>query len=125
MRPSRKDSRPCGGSGGRATALERTASHHRGTTGLDSYNRGQASRSSGLAANTTVFDSSFAPATLTGPFRDPLVPAGYGPFNIANIGGLLVVTYAEINPHTGRDVAGVGNGYVAVFDTNGVLVRHL
>jgi uncharacterized protein (TIGR03118 family) len=71
-----------------------------------------------------VFDSTFASATLAGTFTDPIVPTGFGPFNIENINGMLFVTYAKINPQTGRDVAGVGNGYVAVFDTNGMLVRH-
>jgi uncharacterized protein (TIGR03118 family) len=81
-----------------------------------------------LAANFTqaridVFDSSFAPATLAGTFSDPMVPAGFGPFNIENIDGLLFVTYAMIGAD-GRDVPGVGNGYVAIFDSNGMLVRH-
>jgi len=71
-----------------------------------------------------VFDSTFAPATLAGTFTDPVVPAGYGPFNIENINGRLFVTYAKIDPQTGHDIAGVGNGYVAVFDTNGMLLRH-
>ncbi|HEX8918981.1 MAG TPA: TIGR03118 family protein, partial [Chloroflexota bacterium] len=83
-----------------------------------------------FAANFTqaridVFDGSFAPATLAGTFTDPMVPAGFGPFNIENIGGMLFVTYAKINPMTGRDIPGVGNGYVAIFDTDGKLVRHL
>jgi uncharacterized protein (TIGR03118 family) len=53
-----------------------------------------------------------------------MIPTGFGPYNIKNINGLLFVTYAKINPTTGRDVPGVGNGYVAIFDTNGMLMRH-
>jgi uncharacterized protein (TIGR03118 family) len=75
-------------------------------------------------ARIDVFDSNFAPATLTGTFTDPNVPIGFGPFNIENISGMLFVTYAKIDPTTGRDIPGVGNGYVAIFDTNGMLVRH-
>jgi uncharacterized protein (TIGR03118 family) len=71
-----------------------------------------------------VFDSGFAPATLKGSFTDPNVPSTFAPFNIENINGLLFVTYAKLNPATGQDTAGVGNGYVAIFDSNGVLVRH-
>ena len=81
-----------------------------------------------FAANFTqaridVFDSSFAPATLAGAFNDPMVPSGFGPFDIENIDGMLFVTYAKIGAN-GRDVPGIGNGFVAIFDTTGVLVRH-
>jgi uncharacterized protein (TIGR03118 family) len=82
-----------------------------------------------FAANFTqqridVFDSGFAPATLKGSFTDPNVPSTFSPFNIENINGMLFVTYAKLNPATGQDTAGVGNGYVAIFDTNGTLVHH-
>ena len=83
-----------------------------------------------FAANFTqqridVFTSGFAPAGLPGSFADPQVPRTFAPFNIENIDGLLFVTYAKLNPNTGRDVPGAGNGYVAIFDTNGMLVRHV
>jgi uncharacterized protein (TIGR03118 family) len=72
-----------------------------------------------------VFDSNYAPATLSGSFADPTVPAGFAPFNIQNLGGSLYVTYAKQDAAKQIDVPGPGNGYVAVFDTNGNLVKHL
>jgi uncharacterized protein (TIGR03118 family) len=82
-----------------------------------------------FAANFTqqridVFNSSFGPATLAGSFTDPNVPNTFSPFNIENINGMLFVTYAKLNPATGRDTPGVGNGYIAIFNTDGTLVRH-
>ena len=52
-------------------------------------------------------------------FVDPVVPSGFAPFNIMNLGGKLYVTYAKQDDEKMDDVAGAGNGYVAVFDMNG------
>jgi uncharacterized protein (TIGR03118 family) len=62
--------------------------------------------------------TSGAPA-LTGSFTDPNLPAGYAPFNIENLGGVLFVTYAVQDPAKHDDVAGPGNGVVDEFDLNG------
>jgi uncharacterized protein (TIGR03118 family) len=76
------------------------------------------------AGTVDVFDKNFAPATLSpGAFTDPLLPAGFAPFGIANIGGQLYVTYAKQDADAEDDVAGRGNGFVDVFDTSGTLVR--
>ena len=72
-----------------------------------------------------VFDQQFRPATLPGSFSDPAIPAGFAPFNIANLGGKLFVTYAKQNATKDTDVAGPGNGFVDVYDTNGVLLQRL
>jgi uncharacterized protein (TIGR03118 family) len=70
-----------------------------------------------------VFDHSFNHVTGK-PFLDAGIPAGFGPFNIANIGGQLYVTYAKLKaPDNMDDQAGAGNGYIDVFDLNGVLVK--
>jgi len=66
-----------------------------------------------------TFDS----ATLTGNFTDPNLPAGYAPFGIQNIGGKLYVTYALQASGGKDDLAGPGNGFVDIFDTNGVLEK--
>jgi uncharacterized protein (TIGR03118 family) len=71
-----------------------------------------------------VFDSSFKPATLSGSFADPTIPAGYAPFGIAYIDGNLFVSYALQDSAKHDDVAGQGHGFVDVFDTNGHLIRH-
>jgi uncharacterized protein (TIGR03118 family) len=77
------------------------------------------------AGTIDVFDANYNKATLAGNFSDPTVPAGFAPFNIQNLGGKLYVTYAKQDPSKRVDLAGVGNGYVAVFDTNGNLLQHL
>jgi uncharacterized protein (TIGR03118 family) len=70
-----------------------------------------------------VFDGSFGPATLAGSFTDPNLPAGFAPFGIRNISGELFVSYAKQNAEKHDDVAGPGNGFVDIFDTDGNLVR--
>jgi uncharacterized protein (TIGR03118 family) len=70
-----------------------------------------------------VFDANFALVTLSGAFADPNLPAGYAPFGIANLDGQLYVTYALQDANAVDDVPGPGNGYVDVFDPNGVLVK--
>ncbi len=73
-----------------------------------------------------VFDSNFAPAdnALSGSFVDSDIPAGYTPFNIRNIDGDLVVTYAKQNATKTFVTPGLGLGYVSIFDTEGRLLRH-
>src|SRR5215813_12627495 len=47
------------------------------------------------AGTIDVFDGHFAPVSLpAGSFTDPNLPAGYGPFNVANLQGRLFVTFA-------------------------------
>lgn len=71
-----------------------------------------------------VFNGSFV-RVGTGGFIDPMLPAGYAPFNVQNIGGNIVVTYALKDPATGQDLAGAGNGFVDVYDPSGVLLRRV
>jgi uncharacterized protein (TIGR03118 family) len=75
------------------------------------------------AGTIDVFNSSFQQVHLSGSFTDPNIPAGFAPFGIANINGQLFVTYALQNAEKHDDVAGPGNGFVDVFDTNGNLLR--
>ncbi|MHA7632975.1 TIGR03118 family protein [Corallococcus sp. M7] len=72
-----------------------------------------------------VFDSNFTPATLSGNFTDPNLPAGFAPFGIQNIHGDLYVSYAQQDEEREDDVHGPGLGYVNVFDSNGKLIRRL
>lgn len=76
-----------------------------------------------FAATVDVFDAHFAPVSIPGGFVDASIPAGFAPFGIANIGGLLFVSYAKQNAEKHDDVAGPGNGFINVFTTGGVLVR--
>ncbi len=77
------------------------------------------------AGTVDVFDQTFKPATVSGGFANAKIPAGFAPFDIALFGGNLYVTYAKQDSALMDDVAGPGNGYVAVFDLNGNLMTNL
>ncbi|QWF72281.1 TIGR03118 family protein [Methylomonas paludis] len=62
---------------------------------------------------------------LTGHFSDPNLPAGFAPFDIQNLGGNLFVTYAKQDATKHDDVAGLGNGYVDEFNTQGELISRI
>jgi uncharacterized protein (TIGR03118 family) len=62
-------------------------------------------------------------AQIPGSFTDPNIPSGFAPFGIQNINGDLFVTYALQDQKKHDDVAGRGNGFVDVFDTDGHLLR--
>lgn len=73
-----------------------------------------------------VFDQNFGKITLgtpnfAGTFTDPDQPAGLTPFNIANIGGKLFVTYAQAGPDA--DEAPLGSGAVDIFNMDGTFVQ--
>jgi uncharacterized protein (TIGR03118 family) len=79
-----------------------------------------AANASGIPGIDVYNSSSFAPATLAGNFTDPKLKKGFAkkltPYNIANIGGQLYVTYAGPN---------FKGGAVAVFNTDGTFVRQI
>ena len=71
-----------------------------------------------------VYDSAFAPTSLTGGFVDPGAnPAGLVPFNVANIGNRLWVTYSV--PGADADEASLGSGFISEFMLDGTFVRRL
>jgi uncharacterized protein (TIGR03118 family) len=71
-----------------------------------------------------VFNSSFAPAAVSGTFTDPNLPSGYVPFNIQDIGGKLYVTYAPAG-RSAQTTATAGMGIVDIFDENGNFLQRL
>jgi uncharacterized protein (TIGR03118 family) len=76
------------------------------------------------AGTVDVFNASFGQMTLpAGAFVDRKLPHRYAPFDIANIGGNLYVTYAKQDKARHDDVAGKGNGYIDEYDTSGALLR--
>jgi uncharacterized protein (TIGR03118 family) len=77
------------------------------------------------AGTVEIYDQTWAPVTISGAFKDPLIPAGFAPFNIQNLGGKLYVTYAKQDAQKMDDVPGAGNGYVDVYDLNGSLLTAL
>jgi uncharacterized protein (TIGR03118 family) len=74
-------------------------------------------------ARVDVFDALYQPIASAGAFVDAQIPAGYAPFNAAQIGGEVYVTYAKQDAKAKRDLAGPGNGYVSVFDAAGAFLR--
>jgi uncharacterized protein (TIGR03118 family) len=69
------------------------------------------------------FDSGF---NLVSRFTDPAATKkGYAPFGIADLNGLLYVTFAKQDKAKHDDVKGMGHGFVDVFDANGNFVRRL
>ena len=79
----------------------------------------------GASGKIDVFDGSFASVTTLPATAfvntDPRL-AGLAPFNVQNIGGSIYVTYAA-RGRAAQIAAGEGSGAVAVFDTNGTLIR--
>ena len=75
-----------------------------------------------MTSSVNVFDAHYHLVTLAGSFTDPAMHAGFAPFGIANLGGLLYVSYAKRGDN-GDDVAGPANGFVDVYDTSGNFVR--
>ena len=71
-----------------------------------------------------VFGPDFRPVTLRpGAFSDRRVPADFAPFNVANLGGRIFVSYAKVDASGEDEQAGPGLGIVDVYDTSGRLVE--
>ena len=69
-----------------------------------------------------MYNSSFG---LVKTFTDPGKPAGYAPFNDKVINGELYVTFALQDAAKHDDVAGLGNGFVDVFNLDGSFAKRL
>jgi uncharacterized protein (TIGR03118 family) len=73
-----------------------------------------------------AYDSTFTPVEMPGGlFVDPGLPSGYGPFGIAEIKGMLYVTFAKQDATLHDDTAGPGHGFVDIFTNTGMFVRRL
>jgi uncharacterized protein (TIGR03118 family) len=73
-----------------------------------------------------AYDPFFRPITLpTGAFADPMIPAGFAPFNVQNVNGQIYVAFAKQDADAKDDVPGPGMGYVSVFTPAGKLVHRL
>jgi uncharacterized protein (TIGR03118 family) len=72
-----------------------------------------------------VFDTNFALHTFfAGQFTDPHPVAGFAPFGVKNINGVLFVSYAkQLAPENHDDEAGPGNGFIDEFDTSGHFIK--
>lgn len=77
-------------------------------------------------AKVQVYNSAFQHVTeMSGLFQDDLLPAGFAPFNIQNIGGDLYVAFAMQDAQKHDEIDGPGLGYVDVFSPSGALIRRL
>lgn len=77
-------------------------------------------------ATVDVFDASYNPHSFgSNAFVDSTIPAGYAPFNVANINGNIFVTYALQDDAKHDDVSGPGHGYVDEYDSQGNLLMRL
>jgi uncharacterized protein (TIGR03118 family) len=72
-----------------------------------------------------VFNGAFQQQSWEHAFTDRHIPAGYAPFGIQTLNGLVYVTYAVQNVAKHDDVSGAGNGFVDVFTPGGELERRL
>jgi len=77
----------------------------------------------GTPGGTATTPGGYVSIKTDGDFKDLDIPAGYAPFGMQLIDGDLFVTYARQNAAKHDDVAGAGNGFVDVFDTDGHLLR--
>jgi len=72
-----------------------------------------------------VFDATYAALTVSGGFRDPQLPDGFAPFNVEELNGSVLVTYAKQDDDKEDDVKGSGNGFVDQFDLDGTMMTRL
>jgi uncharacterized protein (TIGR03118 family) len=77
------------------------------------------------SGNVDVYDGSFNPVVNAKAFVNSTIPAGFAPFNVQNMNGTLFVTYAKQDAMKHDDVAGPGNGFLAMFDQSGNLLGTL
>jgi uncharacterized protein (TIGR03118 family) len=68
-----------------------------------------------------AWDGTFTPVSTAGMFTDPTLPAGYSPFNVAEIGGRIFVTYALKGGED--DIAGPAHGFVDVYSQSGAWMQ--
>jgi uncharacterized protein (TIGR03118 family) len=72
------------------------------------------------AGTVEVYDSAFNRVALpAGAFADPNLPKGYAPFNVQVLGNQVYVTYALQDDTKHDDVAGLGHGFVDVYNLDG------
>ena len=78
------------------------------------------------AGTVDVFDAHYQPHSFgSGAFTDNTIPVGYAPFNVFNVNGNIVVSYALPDDDKEDDVPGPGHGYLRVYDSQGNLLQRL
>jgi uncharacterized protein (TIGR03118 family) len=72
-----------------------------------------------------VYNKRFKEIEVAGGFADSMLPVNYAPFGIQNVGGNIIVTFAQRKPGSKDENHGPGKGYVDIFDTDGNLLLRL
>lgn len=72
--------------------------------------------------NVEVYNGKFHRVAREERFQDKTLPPNFVPFGIQNVGGNIVVTFAQRNPGSKDENHGPGLGAVRVFDTDGHLL---
>ena len=67
-------------------------------------------------ATVDMYSTNGTNATLIGQFADSNAPAGYAPFGMQSINGLIFVTFAKQDDVKHDDIGGRGNGLIDIFD---------
>jgi uncharacterized protein (TIGR03118 family) len=75
--------------------------------------------------NVDVFDSTLTQINNMTMFVDPNLPAGFAPFNVAALGGVVYVAYAQQGPGATDEVIGPGLGIVDGFNNDGTFGARL
>jgi uncharacterized protein (TIGR03118 family) len=96
----------------------------RGTTAVLRVHSDTASYK-GAAIAVDMYNSSYQLQACAGGFADASMPADFAPFNVWEYEGYLFVSYAKPDAEKHDDVKGAGNGFVNVFDSQGVLKQRL
>lgn len=78
------------------------------------------------SAKVEVYDTNFKRVHLDeDAFDGEAIPRGFAPFNIQNVGGTLLVTYAKQDAPRHDPVGGDGLGFVELFSPSGKHIGHL
>lgn len=78
-----------------------------------------------VGGHVDVFNTSWGTGVASGGFTDPSLPEGYAPFGIANVNGMLVVTFAKQQAGSHDEQHHRGFGVVDAFDTDGNLISRI
>jgi uncharacterized protein (TIGR03118 family) len=78
-----------------------------------------------VGGHVDVFNTSWGTGVASGGFTDPKLPEHYAPFGIANVNGMLVVTFAKQQAGSADEQHHRGFGIVDAFDTDGNLISRI
>ncbi len=92
--------------------VERTNAVYKGITLITTAHGPELLAANFHAGTLDAYDTNL---TLVAQYADPAAPAGYAPFNVQSLAGMVFVTFAKQDADKHDDVAGRGNGLIDVF----------